>query len=216
MEDYFWWFVALSYTGLAIVVVDCAKEASLGKFRHALIVYFLLVVVGFTFIVWGGVKPKLKAQWTVGNYAEGSDVQGLVWKKGWSDLRVFVVNERDVDLKDVDVEFNVGVPVAAVKQIGELCSIVSEGGITDIVGTDNSTGEQIHFPLGPSRHPYRILCAKIPARTAVEVVVAVTNEDSSDLTKRRPKEVRFHARYKARIRPYDIASSVATSDWGAH
>ncbi len=65
-------------------------ETSLGKSRYALVALFLLVVVGFTVIVRGGVKPILHAKWTAGNYAEGSDVQGLAWKKGWSDLRVYV------------------------------------------------------------------------------------------------------------------------------
>jgi hypothetical protein len=215
MEDYFWWFVVFFYIGLAIAVVDCATDVSLGKPRYALVVFFLLLIVGFTLIVRGGVKPRLKAQWTTGNYAEGTDVQGLAWKKDWSDLRVFVVNDGNVDLKDVDVEFDVGVPVAAVKQIGDVC-LLTGGGITDVIGTDNSTGLQIHFPLGPSKHPYRILCSKLPAGLGVQVVVAVVNEDQSDLTRQRPKEVHFRARYKARMRPYDLTSSVAPSDWGAN
>jgi hypothetical protein len=218
MEEYFWWFVAFFYVGLTIAVVDCWRETSLGKSRYALVAFFFLVIVGFTVIIAGGVKPKLRAEWTPGNYAEGSDVQGLTWKKGWSDLRVSVGNDTRADLKDVDVEFDTGGYVAAVKQVGDFCSIAKGrlGGITDIIGTNGSTGEQTHFPLGPQQNSYRILCAKLPAGIAVHVVVAVVNEDASDLTKRRPKGVRFHAKYKASMRPYDLTLSVVPSDWGAN
>ncbi len=121
-------------------------------------------------------------------------------------------------MKDVDVEFDTGVYVAAVKQVGEFCSLAvgRRGGITDIIGTNNGTGEQIHFPLGPSTRVYRLLCSKLPAGIAVQVVVAVLNADPSDLTERKPKEVRFHAKYKARMRPYDITVAAVPQDLGAH
>jgi hypothetical protein len=215
MEEYFWWFVAFVYVGLTIAAIDCAKERTLGRSRYVWAGLFLFIIGGFSYgIVWGGVKPELKASWVVGNYADGSDVHGFLWKNGWSDLRVFVDNKEDVDLKDVDIEFKVDKGVAAVKQIGDLCSIASGNSITDVIGTDQRTGNQIHFPLGPSQHPYRILCAKIPAHIQLQIVVAIGAADYPNSTQKvRPEEVDFHARYKARMRPYDIVLKAVPSDW---
>src|ERR1700722_2669539 len=213
MEEYFWVAITFFYIGLTVSIIDCLKEDQLRKKRYLVALFYFLCIAWLTLgVVWGHTKPEFQTKWIPGNYAEGTDVHGLKWKPEWSDLRITLANKNDIDLKDVDIEFLVDEPDAAVTQIGDFCSIASGNGITDIVGTDNRTGSQIHFPTsGASRHPYRILCSKIPANIDVQVVVAVAATDSSQ--KRRPQHVRVRGTYKAKLRPYKIALPLTPTDW---
>lgn len=198
-EYFFWWFVLLFYAGITIALVDCIAEATLGKVRYVIAIFFVLVLVLFSYgFVYGPVRPSVNSEWSPGNYTNGVDVHGVTWQDKWSDLRITVANDNDADLNDVDMQFSIEEDVAQVKSISALCTVVDSDPL-ELSGMDAS-GHQVQFPSYAAKHHYRFLCSKIPAHVRVGILAAVA--DPSSTAKRKPEWVRHQCRYKAKGRPY--------------
>ncbi len=106
MENSFWWFVVLAYVAFIASLIDPFFEKGLGKPRYIFVLFFLCVMVIFTLkVVLGKVYFETTAQWTEGNYTAGSEIHGIKWQDGWSDLTISIFNRSETDIKDLDVEF---------------------------------------------------------------------------------------------------------------
>lgn len=225
IEPYFWWFVVFMYVGLLIALVDCWLEKPLGGFKYVMSCFFLAVICIFTVgVVWPRFRPDFVAIWNRGDYASGSDIAGMKWQDGWSELRLSISNKYDVEMKDVEMEFLVEEPVADIKLASSLpCSIVLIGAsplgqpyMTDSSGKQTLLGE-------PSFHdgPYRLLCDKLPSHTSVGLLLALN--DARPLMnallnhqkvvnlispKRKPLWVRTRTTFKAGMRPYILEKTI--------
>jgi hypothetical protein len=211
MEDYFPVFVVFSYLALGITIVDSVKEKGLGRFRYAIAGFFFLVALAFTFgVVIGTTKPTIDSNWFAGNYSTGTDINGITWNNGWSDLRLGVRDGTDEDLKDIDIEIRVDGWTVATKVIGDFCTLAA-GSALQIRGTDQS-GNQFQFPKGASSQTYHLMCSRIPAHMGVWVIIAMTNNDSRVLEKRKPDWISLRGKYKVKIRPYTLNMKIVPID----
>lgn len=211
MEDYFPLFVVFCYLALGIAVVDSAMEAGLGKFRYFVAGFFFVVALAFTFgVVIGTTRPTIDSSWFAGNYPTGTDVDGITWNSGWSDLRLGLRDDADEDLKDVDIELRVDGWTVATEVIGDLCTVAA-GSALQIRGTDQR-GNQFQFPKGPQSQTYHLMCPKIPAHMSVWVLVAMTNPDSRVVEKRKPEWITLRGKYKVKIRPYTLDMRIVPRD----
>ena len=205
MESIFWWFVGLVLLALVLSIFSTLVDKSHGKFRYAFALFFLIVAAVFVWkIVIGMVVPEITAEWTDGNYAQGTNVNGLAWQSDWSHLTVLVSNNSNVDLKDVDIELSVDQWVAGIKVDGNPnCSVIAGGRKPTITMKDPRTGSQQILSSAGDRAPHRLLCDKLPASTGVRIAAALVNDKSADHSKLMPASVQFHALYKAGPRPYN-------------
>jgi len=211
MDDYFPVFVLLFYLALGIAIVDSVMEVGLGRFRYVVAGFFFLVASWFTFrVVIGSTKPVIDASWIAGNYATGTDVNGITWNSAWSDLRLGLRNNADEDLKDVDIALRVDGWTTATKVVGGLCTIAPDSAL-QIIGTDRS-GNQTLFPKGPQSQTYHLMCAKIPARMSVWTVIAMTNNDARAVEKRKPDWLTPRGKYKVKVRPYTLDMKIVPRD----
>ncbi len=182
----------------------------MGKFRYAICSFFVVALFGFLVgFVWGHTKPIIATTWDKGNYKEGTDIHGIDWQGRYSELRINVTNDNDIDLDDFDMAFRIGEPVSKIKQIDNLPCFVYSGGILDIRGTD-ANGNQTQMAMGATESTYRLFCTKIPKGVGVNIVAALMSTSSMiennpanwPKLKEKPEWVGFHATYKANKRPY--------------
>jgi hypothetical protein len=221
MDYYFWWFVTFTCIGISLAFADCFLEKPLGKFRYAVCSFFAVALIGFLAgFVWGRTKPLFDAAWNPGNYAEGTDIHGIEWKDRYSELRITISNNNDIDLNDFDMAFRIGEPVAKIKQIDNLpCSLLqNEGSILDIRGND-ADGHATPMAMDATEGTYRLVCGKIPPHIGVSLVVALMSHssiieaDPAKFSKHKevPDWVRYKASYKANKRPYSIEGTMPLS-----
>jgi hypothetical protein len=211
MEVSFPMFVAFCYLALATAIVDSVLDVELGRFRYAMAGFLFVFALWFTFgFVIGTTKPTITSTWFAGNYAAGTDIDGLSWNDSWSELRLGIRDDSDEDLKDVDIELRPDGWMAEAKVVGDLC-ILAPGPTIAIMGTDQR-GNQYRFSKGLSNHSYHLMCAKIPAHMDVWVVIALTNEDSRVIEKRKPDWITLRGKYKVKIRPYTLDIKVVPVD----
>lgn len=171
--------------------------------------FFSLAIIAFTLaFVWGPNKPKISADWMQGNFPPGTNVDGIVWANGYSQLRINLVNERNADFNDVDFEFHIHEGVADIRAVGNsFCSVVDTKPVR-IFGTDNKTGQQTYFGGGFVNLPYKLICTKIPARTEVGVEAALFDPNG----KHKPDLIDVRLSYKAMGRPYNVETQISPKD----
>lgn len=205
MESMFWWFVGHVLLALVLSIFAALIDTSHGGLRYALALFFVIFIAVFVWkIVIGWTFPAITAEWTDGNYAQGTNVSGLNWQGDWSHLTVSVFNNSNVDLKDVDIELSVDQWVAGIKVDGNPnCSVIAGGRKPIITARDPRTGSQQIISSPGERAPHRLLCDKLPAATVVRVVAGLINDKSANHSKMMPASVHFRALYKAGPRPYN-------------
>ena len=180
VEEYFWFCVGLCYLGLILSLIDCARNANLGRWRYFLSAVFIFVIVAMTCgVVIGNVKPTIRAAWLAGNYPPGTDVHGILWRNGLSELMVTIANNTEDDIKDVDIELRTDGATVDGKSASPLCSLLP-GSSIEFIATDQQGSQQRFPPPGsPSNRAYRLLCSNIPARMLVTLEVAVTDQSQN-------------------------------------
>jgi len=205
MESMFWWFVGLVLLALVLSIFAALIDRSHGRSRYVFAMFFLIVAAIFVWkIVIGTVFPEITAEWTDGNYAEGTNVNGLNWRGDWSHLTVSIFNNSNVDLKDVDIELSVDQWVAGIKVDGNPnCSVIAGGRKPIITARDPRTENQQIIASPGERAPHRLLCDKLPAATVARVVAGLINDRGANHSKMIPASVHFRALYKAGPRPYN-------------
>jgi hypothetical protein len=115
-----------------------------------------------------------------GDYADKSDVYGIVWEKGMSELRVILVNSTDNNYDDLD--FNI-VPDVETRKAMQITSVpnvsLMAGGETDgeIVADSHFLINGVEQPQPPysSKDGFRMLCSRFPKHSKMEIIVALVN-----------------------------------------
>jgi hypothetical protein len=203
MESMFWWFVGLVLLALALSAFAAVIDKSHGSSRYGFAIFFVIVAAVFIWkVVIGTVFPEITAEWTDGNYAQGTNINGLNWQPDWSHLTVSMFNSSHADLKDVDIELSVDEWVAGIKVDGDPnCSVIANGRPVTIAMRSQDGSQQI-VPHSGELSPHRLLCDKLPADTGVRVVAALVNDKDLNHSKMMPASVHFSALYKVGLRPY--------------
>src|SRR6266481_1871582 len=224
MEHYFWWFVAFMYIGLLIQIVHSVMARAAGNFRYVTAAFFLLVLTLFTLqVVIGTSYFGTTSMWTKGSYTPGTNVHGLLWEDGWSELTFSISNNTNADMKDLDIEFLIDESVVDIKKVDEIPCVIVKSGVhpVDVTVKFSDGRQQLMTPVG-YKAPYRLLCDRLPAHTGISLIAALANTDSLERSggskqqqgehgvndflgpKRIPRWVKYHASYKVGLRPYSF------------
>jgi hypothetical protein len=177
MEDHFWWFVAFTYIGLVIQTVHSLTDNAIGRGKYLSGLFFVSVIALFTFKgVVGTTYFESTSQWTEGNYTPGTDVHGINWQDGWSELQFSIANNSNYDLKDFDLEFLVDEGVEAITKVNDVgCTVVQSGPrVIDVTVKSQNGQQQLMNSLG-YLGPYRMLSDKVPAHTGISLIIALGN-----------------------------------------
>jgi hypothetical protein len=120
-----------------------------------------------------------------GNYSEGTDVYGIKWEKGMSELRILLSNHTDYDYDDVDISFTPNVPTRKVTQVSKILdmslAVTEKAGGADAADIRMDAFDQNGKILDAGRptelyasgQGFRMRCPKIPKGTTVELLVAL-------------------------------------------
>ncbi len=157
------------------------------------------------------------------DYPIGTDIDGIKWQPGMSELIVSIVNPTDRDYKDLDFSILSPEPVREIKQATAIpCVPVSEN-VVNVTGTGPGGSEVLHQLL--TAGPLRFRCQSLPKRTTIQFVLAIVNADNlmSLLSrpkpgealphgmwgpKRKPKWVGVGGTYRVAFRPYSFRRKV--------
>jgi hypothetical protein len=106
-----------------------------------------------------------------GDYPEGTDIKGIKWEKGMSELRILISNHTAYSYDDLDISFTPNVPTREVVQVSKVAE-VSLTLIEKIGDVDVNSGT-VGAELYASGRGFRMLCSKLPKDTTVEVLAAL-------------------------------------------
>ena len=176
--DHFWYGVAFIYLGFLALVIDPWFETKLqGKtfWRigiSALIVAFALI---FSFsIVFTDYQLGTTISQTLGVYPTGTVINGIEWKPEYTELRIWITNNSNVDYEDLDILVRPSNPIVHAAQASSIPGV-------SLVDADNAS---IRMTQGKSAIPldllatdagYRIGCPKLAPNTTIEIVMAIAD-----------------------------------------
>jgi hypothetical protein len=226
LSVFFWWAAGLFYLGLVIGLIDLYFEKSVGQIvRIFFAVVILTICYGFTFgIVRFPAPIELQSNWSKSDYPTGTDVSGIKWRPGISELRVSFHNPTDRDYEDVDLSILTTEGVAQVSQVTSIpCAPVSE----NVISVHDSQSDVFQSLASPG--PQRFRCDKLPGGATVQFLLAVANIDDllksmgnarvgSSLPagiygpKKKPRWVAIRCTYRVTFRPHFIGKKLDVGD----
>jgi hypothetical protein len=218
---FFWWATGLFFTSAALWSLDVWLEPSLTRTFKGMIQFFIAAVVAVFIhgIVLFPANPKVVSVWAKSDYPSGSDINGIRWHQGLSELRVSFTNPTDRDFDDLDISIFTTEAVFQVVQVTSIpCVSVSEE--QPIVHDSLSNVWQ----EGPKIGPRRFRCDKLPRHAIIQFLLALGNLDNLLKTmnngksdpaanggdgifgllgpKRKPQQIIVTANYRVTFRPY--------------
>jgi hypothetical protein len=122
---------------------------------------------------------------TLGNYAPGTNVGGLVWQDHFEDMRVHLVNDTDYDFRDVDVSLTSDLWVAGISRIDNVCQgmqlfqeDVNGKRVPEMwLNGTNDKGKPEDIPITGaiqmSPSGTGVICDKFPHHSTISLVVAL-------------------------------------------
>jgi hypothetical protein len=143
------------------------------------------------------------------DYPEGTMIKQIRWIKGFTDLRVDVVNSK-AEVHDLDFTVKLDVPIAAMDQVSDFPGVnvfpVSSLGVEGmwLFGTDQD-GKAASFPIVPTpgfrlAGAYRVHCDKVLSGTTMKLIIAsaMPNPESSGsmFISRKPKSINIEGTYR--------------------
>ena len=162
---------------------------------------------------------ETSSSWFKADYPDGTNVSGINWKSGYSELRVSFHNqsERDYD----DAEFLLSIP-QAFDEVAQVTSLPCFRVQSNIISAHDSQSD-VFQPLGENAIIH-FSCPKLPKDSTVQFLIAVVNMDAFmrsaengkqlDLPfglygpKIKPQWLKIKAEYKATFRPHVIERKV--------
>ena len=165
---------ALIYIASALGLADLYWEKALPKLAKIIGAGVVVIAAGlFTYsIVLFPAQLKCGSYWVKSDYPEGSDIAGIKWRQGFSELRVSIKNPTDRDYDELNISILSPEAVIEIVQSTAIpCSPISQ----DVATPHDTLGTVFHplFDTGPKR----FRCAKLPSYSTMEFVLAVANVD---------------------------------------
>ena len=226
MATKFFWPAAVGfYLGFLLWEIDLFFERTIG-FKRKLILGCLIAVIPILFtreIVLFPATVEVSSYWNEANYPNGSDIEGIKWEPGRSELRVAFRNPTD---RDYDAFELIMQPSDAASDMKEVTDIPCTEIANQVWSVSDTAGDVFH-PL-TKLGPYRYRCDGLPKNSTIQFLLAIVNVEQafsagragktppSDLpfgllgVKRKPQLI-VHCTYRVVYRPHSFTRAVKVS-----
>jgi hypothetical protein len=227
---FFWFGVSCVYVGFFCLMAEAIWEPRLlqspCQFQVVALAAVWIGAAVFTIAFVGRAEPlNIDAVANLGNYPDGSSVDGISWKPGMSELRVLIANPTDEDFEGVDLHVKPDQWVREVVQVGKApnLSITTDDPSFAIPHMRGPDGKDIAITHMGASYGFRIICDKLPRKSRIEILaatgvpaypgidgvrvrVADIPESGSDWPARRlNKTVMFAGTYHARFKEFRVS-----------
>jgi hypothetical protein len=177
----YWIGVGMFLGGMLCLAIGAALEDwKIGWRLFACILWIALGVTISLAVVFVPAPLGIAANSYSGDYADKSDVYGITWEKGMSELRVVLINPTDNNYDDLD--FNI-VPDVETRKAMQITSVPN---VSIMLGgeSDGPIIADAHFlingveqpqPAYSSKNGFRTLCPRLPKHSKMEIVAALVN-----------------------------------------
>jgi hypothetical protein len=229
----YWIGVVLVYLGLLALAAETVYEPLFARLaRHLRIlctgIPFCLIGALTIWVTSQKFALDLVSRAASGNYPDGSTVEGITWKSGMSELRVFIGNQTPEDDEDVDVLIQPDQWTRAVTQVGAgpPISIIRGDPTFATPNLKNPDGTDVPIERTADTYGFRVLCSRLPSKSRIELLAATSvsryPSDVDGITvhvpglpddegmwppKRLVQLVRFKAKYRTKWRWFRITQS---------
>jgi len=129
----FWTGVIIFCIGIWLATRDIARQPFVRRLKRRdkifLRIAYVAAVLAFAWWLFRPVQVELQASSNVPTYGEGTDVSGIHWTKEYSDLRLSVRNNSDLDYDNLDIAVTTDETFVDLRQTSGLasCTIAPEG-----------------------------------------------------------------------------------------
>lgn len=129
----FWTGVIVFCIGIWLATRDIAKQPFVRRLKRRdkilLRIAYVVAVVLFAWWLFRPVQVELQASSSVPAYGEGTDMNGIRWTKEYSELRLSVRNNSDIDYDNLDIAIGTDETFIDLRQTSGLasCTIAPEG-----------------------------------------------------------------------------------------
>jgi hypothetical protein len=216
---WFWPAAAFIYAGFLLLAIDAWFEPELQNYRRWRI-GIVLTVTGFAAAFsWGVVFVKapleVSAMVTDAEYPPGTTIAGIAWRPEFTELLMSIKNPSDRSYDDTSLLIRPTAPIAAIAQLKNVPNISfddNNGLSTRLMDINPTAGKATAIPLIllATDAGYRMRCPHLPAKTTVEVVIALADikwNPPAHPSQRSIEEVARDKDYVLRITNYDDFSS---------
>ena len=177
---WFWAAVALVYLSFLILMTDVWFEPELTKgWKIGVAAVLIAFTAAFTWkMVLVEAPLSMQAIITDGDYQPGTNINGIIWKKGFAELRLMLFNPSHNDYHDVDLSLQPVEPIAAIKQGTNLSGVVFLDRLrfsARMVAHVSGKNTALPFIIAATDAGYTMHCSDFPAQTSIEIVMALAN-----------------------------------------
>ena len=114
-----------------------------------------------------------------GDYADKSNVYGIMWEKGMSELRVTLINSTDNNYDNLDFSFTPDVETRTATQVTSVPNVhFMLGEDAREIVTDTHliiNGVEQPVPAYSSKNGIRMLCPTLPKNSRLEILIALVD-----------------------------------------
>jgi hypothetical protein len=178
--EWFWVGVALIYLSFLVLLIDVWFEPELTRrWKIGVTVGIIVLSAGFSWkFVFVPAPLQMQAIITDGEYAPGTNLHGIIWKKGFTELRLFIWNSSDHDYDNLNLLIQPTEPIAAIAQGTNVSGITLSDNkrlMVSPVDVNHATGQQTAIPVVilATDAGYRMSCPRLSRETSIEIVMAL-------------------------------------------
>lgn len=232
---FYWWGVAIVCVGVLVLAAESLLTSWNLEYKIAASAFCLVAGLWLSSaVIWvrAPLAPALTA--SDGDYPTGSDVHGIKWESGMSDLSITISNHTTLDYEGLDITFRADVPTRKFVQVTTVpnvqLSLVQKWGNAEITNyrtiAKDKYGNVVKTPpvqYYASSGGFRLQCPDLPPDTNLELFVALVNPryppslaaprfgDPSTLAgpKKLAKSVYVDARYRVLNHPHHVEYTYA-------
>jgi hypothetical protein len=175
---WFWAGVVLIHISFAVLLIDLWLERELFRIWKIAATFIVLLIAGA--FSWGFVfvpaPLAIQATITDGAYPPGTNLNGIVWRQGFTELRVDLYNQSIYNYDNVSVVIQPTEPIAAIAQRTTIPGVLFYDAKRLHTGVIQfNSGKQTAIPavIVATDAGYLMHCERLPAHTSIEIEIAL-------------------------------------------
>jgi hypothetical protein len=208
-SQHFVFSVVLIFVGIILIAIGLCLDAS----RVTRIIVLALSSVGLfllsKFIVFAPAPLVVRAVFNVADYVPGTTMAGIPWEPDFVELQVFLSNPTNDSYTDVSVILNTDMMTRAIGQVSDIPGVTFPKAVLSrpVAEWTDDKGRHHQAPVIVQGGLFKMQCEKIPPKSAVAAIVALSNPDDGQ-GKRRPKFLSIDGSYKTGMRTRNIITKL--------
>ena len=152
--------------------------------------------------------PGIQATITDGEYSPGTNINGIIWRKGFSELRVTLYNQSTHDYDNLSVLIQPTEPIAAIAQRTNIPGVLFYDQFrlqTAVIDINHLAGTQTAIPVSivATDAGYLMHCIRLPAETSIEIEIALAEIRSNLPAQPSPSRPTEDKNFTVRIKRHD-------------